>query len=399
VTQKQNKVLIILIGILSFHIFGFKLIDFTGSWVFNFVLRPVLSVGLSIYLLKQQKLKTSIRLRKKAYFTIMCLIAGICFIGTHLLLGTVEGFGRNPYDVSLKGISMNSLGFYPYFIVLELLRHRMVNSVRKPNRIWVVIGIVIVYTLLDYSPSALQELLNNNTQQNVEFLGSQMVPSVVTQILLTQVAIMGGWIPALVLKLSFESMFYFFAVLPDLEWITKAFVNILFPVFTLYILKDMVDKEEGNQSKRQQKNDESPVVTILTYLVSIMIVWFSVGVFPVFPTLVLTGSMEPMIKPGDIVIMQKVDPEMVQIGDVIQFKVKDYDIIHRVIAMEGIEFKTKGDNNNTADSDLVNPGFVRGKYIFHVPAIGRIPLLLKSEWSKNLRDEVEEDYELGSDDT
>ncbi len=90
---------------------------------------------------------------------------------------------------------------------------------------------------------------------------------------------------------------------------------------------------------------------------------------------------------------------MIQIGDVIQFKVKDYDIIHRVIAMEGIEFKTKGDNNNTADSDLVNPGFVRGKYIFHVPAIGRIPLLLKSEWSKNLRDKVEEDYELGSEDT
>ncbi len=125
----------------------------------------------------------------------MCLIAGICFIGTHLLLGTVEGFGRNPYDVSLKGISMNLLGFYPYFIVLELLRHRMVNSVRKPNRLWVVIGIVIVYTLLDYSPSALQELMNNNTQQNVEFLGSQMVPSIVTQILLTQVAIIGGWIP------------------------------------------------------------------------------------------------------------------------------------------------------------------------------------------------------------
>ncbi len=106
----------------------------------------------------------------------------------------------------------------------------------------------------------------------------------------------------------------------------------------------------------------------LLILVSIMIVWFSVGVFPVFPTLVLTGSMEPMIKPGDIVIMQKIEPEMIQIGDVIQFKVKDYDIIHRVIAMEGIEFKTKGDNNNTADSDLVNPGFVRGKYIFHVPA-------------------------------
>ena len=72
------------------------------------------------------------------------------------------------------------------------------------------------------------------------------------------------------------------------------------------------------------------------------------------------------------------------------------DVIHRVVSIEESEFKTKGDNNNVADGDLVNPGLVRGRYLFKIPAIGKISLYVKSNLGKANREEVTKNYELGS---
>lgn len=96
---------------------------------------------------------------------------------------------------------------------------------------------------------------------------------------------------------------------------------------------------------------------------------------------VQSGSMEPGIKPGDIVVTRGVDVEsaaQLQVGDVITFLPYPDDpllVTHRVIAksvsQSGVFFITQGDNNNCADPwGPVADYQVRGALVYTVPQLG-----------------------------
>jgi len=108
------------------------------------------------------------------------------------------------------------------------------------------------------------------------------------------------------------------------------------------------------------------------------------GVFPALTVpkiglkalVVLSGSMEPTIKTGSVVITKPISE--VKEGEVITFKhplgsFRDL-VTHRVVKIEtkeGItEIKTKGDANKVEDSWTVGPGAILGKVIFSVPYLG-----------------------------
>ena len=77
------------------------------------------------------------------------------------------------------------------------------------------------------------------------------------------------------------------------------------------------------------------------------------------PLIVLTGSMDPTIKAGDLIVTKKVDAKDVKVGDVISFFDPEGNgssiVTHRVIGIEidetsgEIFFRTQGDNNDIAD--------------------------------------------------
>ena len=107
--------------------------------------------------------------------------------------------------------------------------------------------------------------------------------------------------------------------------------------------------------------------------------WFIVGVFPIYPSVILTGSMEPDIYPGDVVIIEKIlsEEEVYKLkeGDIINFKIEDITVTHRieeVILDEAgnLSFITKGDNNDSADKWLVLPNDLKGTVKKVVPKVG-----------------------------
>ena len=77
------------------------------------------------------------------------------------------------------------------------------------------------------------------------------------------------------------------------------------------------------------------------------------------PLIVLTGSMDPTIKAGDLIVTKKIAAKDVKVGDVISFFDPDGNgsaiVTHRVIGIEidetsgEIFFRTQGDNNDIAD--------------------------------------------------
>lgn len=83
---------------------------------------------------------------------------------------------------------------------------------------------------------------------------------------------------------------------------------------------------------------------------------------------VLSGSMEPTFMTGSIITIDpNIKPEDLKVDDVITFKKDEKSLVtHRIIEVinqgNATMFKTKGDNNESPDSNLVLPQNVVGKY-------------------------------------
>ncbi len=93
------------------------------------------------------------------------------------------------------------------------------------------------------------------------------------------------------------------------------------------------------------------------------------------PLKVLSGSMEPKIKVGDIVLVKKVDPSIIKEGDIITYKINNSTYVtHRVIEVfnnaNNLYFKTKGDANNTMDKEAVAADSLVGKVFLRIPKLG-----------------------------
>lgn len=82
-----------------------------------------------------------------------------------------------------------------------------------------------------------------------------------------------------------------------------------------------------------------------------------------------SGSMEPELKIGDVVIMREC--ESYGADDIITFNSNNECLItHRIIERKGSNFVTKGDNNNTEDIEQVSKENIEGKVILKSKFLG-----------------------------
>lgn len=106
------------------------------------------------------------------------------------------------------------------------------------------------------------------------------------------------------------------------------------------------------------------------------------SVFGWKPFIVLSGSMEDTIMPGDLILTKEIDALELKEGDVISFRTNKYTVItHRIINIVDEEgerkYYTKGDNNNSADSEPVCNDQIEGIYRYRIPKLGEIALNLQ----------------------
>jgi signal peptidase I len=93
---------------------------------------------------------------------------------------------------------------------------------------------------------------------------------------------------------------------------------------------------------------------------------------------VLSGSMEPKMSPGDAVIVREVPPSEIEEQDIITFQRagSDTPTTHRVIEVqqseEGAAYVTKGDANEEPDRGTVPHSRVIGEVIFVIPFLGHV---------------------------
>ena len=98
---------------------------------------------------------------------------------------------------------------------------------------------------------------------------------------------------------------------------------------------------------------------------------------------VLSGSMAPQFKVGDLVVTRSVEVKDIKVGDAITFRspLNGNLISHRVTAVSEdspLGFQTKGDANEEPDPFIVPARNVVGKVCLHVPNLGYVTQFLKT---------------------
>ena len=87
--------------------------------------------------------------------------------------------------------------------------------------------------------------------------------------------------------------------------------------------------------------------------------------------IVLGGSMQPTLRPGDLAFTVKVDPSDIEAGDIAVVKTDSGVYMHRVLEKrlsgDGILFRLKGDANEDPDPSYVVDSQIIGKTIFSLP--------------------------------
>lgn len=395
-TRECKRGCFILISfIVSLYILdNISLIKPIDIFIYTYILKPILWIGLSFMVWKLPRIRAKgyLRLRKTIY--LWALNFAVIYLIINFLAGIIDGLGKSPYDHSIRGILINTVFICSMLAGRELIRSYLINSFTKEENYLVFISIAILMAFTSFSLSQYTNL--ESLKDIVQFIAKYLAPEFAQNLFAGYLVYLGGPIASIIYMGIIEGFHWFSPILPDLEWITRGLVGILCPIFFMISLQNIY-YTASNEIKRNYAEEESTAGWIVTSVISIFIVWFAVGVFPIYPSVIATGSMEPGIKPGDIILVERiVDIEGINalnVGDIIQFERDGVLISHRIIEIhndekEGISFITKGDNNTAEDSYQVKPENIRGQIVKTIPKIGWPTLLIKSNEDIKL-DEIE----------
>lgn len=101
---------------------------------------------------------------------------------------------------------------------------------------------------------------------------------------------------------------------------------------------------------------------------------------------VLSGSMEPALPVGSVILVRPVDPQAVSVGDIVTYRPQgatDF-VTHRVVEVnrEGsdLSFRTQGDANKAPDPAAVAPDAVEGRVWTSIPYLGYAARYARNLW-------------------
>ena len=349
------------------------------SFVRAYVIQPILWGLLAWVILVLPRYRTAGGLKVKAAIIQLALVIGFFHVLLYVIGGFFSSFGRSPYSFTPVGILINLVFVGAMLVGMELSRAWLINHLGKKHTLLALIFVAVLYTLLSIPLARITGLTMG--LDSITYINSTVLPALAENLLASFLALLGGPLAAIAYRGILQAFWWFCPILPNLSWAFQGLIGTVVPIVGL-VLANSLRSSRRRPGQARREREGSLAGWVVTTIVAVAIIWFAVGLFPVHPTTVISGSMRPTLDVGDVVIVAKVSADTVKPGDIIQFREAErVTTIHRVVEVQESKgqtvFITQGDANSEPDPNPVLSANVVGKAIFDIPKIGWVVIAVK----------------------
>ena len=148
-------------------------------------------------------------------------------------------------------------------------------------------------------------------------------------------------------------------------------------------------KEEIKETPKAKKTTLQKVRDVMVSIFTIIVIiacWYAIIVKMILKVdvpmvggysalIVLSGSMEPTIKTGEVIVIHA--QKDYKIKDILTYREGGILVTHRIVDETETTYTTRGDANNTDDPPIKKTQAI-GKTIFHIPHLGKAILFVQS---------------------
>lgn len=290
----------------------------------------------------------------------------------YYLFGIVVGFYKIDNYFNLHGLKTFILPIALSIIIKEYLRYQMLTKAEGEKTL--TITTVILFILIDIT-NAIYFGDFSTWYNTFIFIALTLLPSISSNIAASYIAIKTGYKPNIIWLLITKMYVYFIPIVPNPNEYILSVIRFIFPLVIAYKVYKLFLKVKDEEISRNYNKRKKGVLLFPTIVV-IVIVYLTSGYFHYYAIAIASGSMNPEIKKGDVVIIEKISTnyDSINIGEVLAYKYNDMIIVHRIVNIvkeqDKYYFYTKGDANNEMDNITITQDMVIGIVHYKVPYIG-----------------------------
>ena len=284
------------------------------------------------------------------------------------ILGFIVGIAKTNY-YNLSSIINIIIPIILYTILKEVFRYNMLCKAdgSKITTVAVVVLFILFDTFNSYHFSTF-----NNQYEVLKFLSLLILPVIAENISYSYVSKKMGYKPVIVFELIFSLYPYLLPIVPSPSAYVTSIIYLVVPILFAYRISKFFDLKKDDLIPRDYMKKKFSGI-ILPITITLILVYFYSGYFKYYAIAIASGSMEPKVNKGDIVIVNQRAKELKK-GDVIAFKQNKIIMVHRIVKIikyDGEDlYYTKGDANNKIDDFITEKNMIVGKVVVRLPSIG-----------------------------
>lgn len=310
------------------------------------------------------------RIKSKTEKLQKLLIITILYYLIYFVTGLFVGYGYTIYSKSLLGIFKNTIAYvlpaiFQAYVICKLVFESYKNK-------FIIGFILILFILLNLDLEAFISLSGNDL---FEFLFSNVLVIVIRTIIIIYLAYMSSYKAILIYVIPYVIMTYLVPFIPKYDWFFTMLGQFILATVIYIVYRNIEKKTESYDNIKLYKNGNK-FFEYLFLSIFFLIIFFVAGVFSYKPMTIMSNSMVPVFKRGDMVVIEKIKNyglKNVKKGDIIVFKSDNHLVVHRLVKMQNkngeIIYTTKGDNNSAEDPSINGEAIV-GVVKFKIVYVG-----------------------------
>ncbi len=322
---------------------------------------------IALYSVFKIDLKNDYKYKQILKIVITCLLFYFVFI---YVAGLFTGFAKTIYTFNFNNFIYNIIPTIIYIILMECIRTIYINKSNN-NKIIIILSCIIFILYDSFSKYYLYDF--KVSDELYEYIGLIVLTSIARNIFLTILCSKSNVINCVIYRIITEIYIFLVPIVPNFGPYINSVLEIALPLIIGLILIRPPIRILASPKKSKYSRTLSVVITAILLL----IVLLNSGFIKYQMFVIGSNSMNTYIYRGDVIIARRTNNKEIKNikkGEILVFRYNNKIISHRVYKIikrnNKLYFKTKGDNNDQVDDNIVKEKDIIGTVSFRIKYIG-----------------------------